>query len=223
MPVQLLASSHEGFSQCLVAATIPEIPLPGADDLEWPVAVFIELDRMCDRLRLSVEVPRLAQHGDDFFPRAVHGLARQPCVRRRVDLLGRIGEQSAIHPDDRHLVGPLYQRIDAVDEVHAEYRIVRPSGELLWLSGRGQVTSRTADGRAQRMVSIMADITERKANEQRIQALMRELAHRSTNLMTVVQAIGRTIGWIGHAIEQYATGQIIRPRAKYVGPVPATA
>jgi citrate synthase len=30
-------------------------------------------------------------------------------------------------------------------------------------------------------------------------------------------AIGRTIGWIGQAIEQYATGQIIRPRAKYVG------
>ena len=34
-------------------------------------------------------------------------------------------------------------------------------------------------------------------------------------------AIGRTIGWIGHAIEQYSTGQIIRPRAKYVGDVPA--
>jgi citrate synthase len=35
-------------------------------------------------------------------------------------------------------------------------------------------------------------------------------------------AIGRTIGWIGHAIEQYATGQVIRPRARYVGVVPAT-
>jgi citrate synthase len=34
-------------------------------------------------------------------------------------------------------------------------------------------------------------------------------------------AIGRTIGWIGHAIEQYATGQLIRPRAKYVGVVPS--
>lgn len=34
-------------------------------------------------------------------------------------------------------------------------------------------------------------------------------------------AIGRTIGWIGHAIEQYTTGQLIRPRAKYVGVVPA--
>jgi citrate synthase len=33
--------------------------------------------------------------------------------------------------------------------------------------------------------------------------------------------IGRTIGWIGHAIEQYATGQLIRPRAKYVGVVPS--
>jgi citrate synthase len=34
-------------------------------------------------------------------------------------------------------------------------------------------------------------------------------------------AIGRTIGWIGHAIEQYAIAQLIRPRAKYVGPMPA--
>jgi citrate synthase len=33
-------------------------------------------------------------------------------------------------------------------------------------------------------------------------------------------AIGRTIGWIGHAIEQYATGQLIRPRARYVGEGP---
>ena len=34
-------------------------------------------------------------------------------------------------------------------------------------------------------------------------------------------ALGRTIGWIGHAIEQYATEKIIRPRAKYVGVAPA--
>jgi citrate synthase len=35
-------------------------------------------------------------------------------------------------------------------------------------------------------------------------------------------AIGRTIGWIGHAIEQYATGLLIRPRAKYVGIMPTS-
>ena len=33
-------------------------------------------------------------------------------------------------------------------------------------------------------------------------------------------AIGRTLGWIGHAIEQYEASAIIRPRAKYVGPTP---
>jgi citrate synthase len=36
----------------------------------------------------------------------------------------------------------------------------------------------------------------------------------------VIFAVGRSIGWIGHAIEQYATNQLIRPRAKYVGAVP---
>ena len=30
-------------------------------------------------------------------------------------------------------------------------------------------------------------------------------------------AIGRTVGWIGHAIEQYEGGSLIRPRARYVG------
>jgi citrate synthase len=34
-------------------------------------------------------------------------------------------------------------------------------------------------------------------------------------------AIGRAIGWIGHAIEQYGRDSIIRPRAKYVGEMPA--
>jgi citrate synthase len=33
-------------------------------------------------------------------------------------------------------------------------------------------------------------------------------------------AIGRTIGWIGHAIEQYALDRIIRPRARYIGRAP---
>jgi citrate synthase len=34
-------------------------------------------------------------------------------------------------------------------------------------------------------------------------------------------ALGRSVGWIAHAIEQYADHQLIRPRAHYVGPIPA--
>jgi citrate synthase len=33
-------------------------------------------------------------------------------------------------------------------------------------------------------------------------------------------ALGRTTGWIGHAIEQYESGSLIRPRARYVGEQP---
>ncbi|MCU0496656.1 MAG: citrate synthase family protein [Anaerolineae bacterium] len=39
----------------------------------------------------------------------------------------------------------------------------------------------------------------------------------------ILFALGRTVGWIAHAIEQYATGQMIRPRAKYIGRTPEDA
>lgn len=33
-------------------------------------------------------------------------------------------------------------------------------------------------------------------------------------------ALSRTVGWIGHALEQYTTNQLIRPRARYTGKLP---
>jgi citrate synthase len=33
-------------------------------------------------------------------------------------------------------------------------------------------------------------------------------------------SLGRTLGWIAHAIEQYADARLIRPRARYIGLTP---
>jgi PAS domain S-box-containing protein len=84
---------------------------------------------------------------------------------------GRLGGAAdeyaaALHPQDRHLAREYLELADRQDSFAAEYRIVRPDGTTLWLSGRGLVVARGADGRAQRLISIMADATERKQAEE---------------------------------------------------------
>lgn len=96
---------------------------------------------------------------------------------------------AALHPDDRILAAHFYRQADHVDSFLAEYRIVRPDGAVLWLSGRGQVVTRRPDGTAHRLISIMADVTERKAAEQQVQLLSREVTHRAKNMLTVIQSI----------------------------------
>lgn len=97
----------------------------------------------------------------------------------------------AMHPEDRHLAAHYRQLADQMESFAAEYRIIRPDGAVVWLAGRGQVVSRTADGKARRLVSIMADVTERKVIELQNRILVEEIGHRSKNLLGVIQAISR--------------------------------
>jgi PAS domain S-box-containing protein len=109
---------------------------------------------------------------------------------------GRVGGpddeyQNALHPDDRHLMHKFHELADRQDFFTSEYRTVHPDGTTLWLRGRGQVIARGPDGKAQRMVSIVTDVTDRKAAEDHIQFLMLEISHRSKNLLMVIQSIAR--------------------------------
>lgn len=48
-------------------------------------------------------------------------------------------------------------------------------------------------------------------------ALLRHVLQLPAGSGMTLFALGRTIGWIGHALEQYAADTLIRPRARYVG------
>lgn len=41
-----------------------------------------------------------------------------------------------------------------------------------------------------------------------------------TEAPLILFALGRTVGWIAHAIEQSSTPHLIRPRARYTGVLP---
>lgn len=55
------------------------------------------------------------------------------------------------------------------------------------------------------MVGLSTDITERKAHEEQRQFLMRELTHRSKNLLAVVQSMARQTAMMSSSLEDFQT------------------
>jgi two-component sensor histidine kinase len=110
---------------------------------------------------------------------------------------------SALHPDDRYLMRKFHELADNQDAFTSEYRVVWPDGTTLWLRGNGRVVARTPDGKAHRLVSIVADVTDRKAAEDHAQFLMHELSHRSKNLLAVIQSISRRTARTTTTMEEF--------------------
>ncbi len=111
-------------------------------------------------------------------------------VEPRADNPSYADWEAQIHPEDREAANQ--QVRDVLEgreaEFRAEHRIVRRDGSVRWLAGFGKV-ERNADGGPLRMSGINIDITERKRDEEHIQLLMREVNHRSKNMLSLVQSI----------------------------------
>lgn len=100
---------------------------------------------------------------------------------------------SALSPLDRDATIAaieLSQDPVASAEYDVEYRVrgVRDGVER-WVAARGR--THFADGRPVRMTGTARDITDLKRWEEHIQLLMREVTHRSKNLLAVIQAMAR--------------------------------
>ena len=101
--------------------------------------------------------------------------------------------RSALHPQDRkrtkEAVGAALDP-NREGDYEIEYRVIgQTDGVERWISVRGRTFFE--NGRAVRILGTARDITSRKHREQHVRVLMRELVHRSKNLLAVVQAMAR--------------------------------
>ena len=116
----------------------------------------------------------------------------------------------AMHPNDRHLAKTFYELADKQDWFPAEYRIIKPDGTIRWLSGGGEVVSRDLNGKALRLMNVVADVSERKFAEEHRDVLMRELTHRAKNLLAVIQSIATQTGRSTSTFEDFQSRFMLR-------------
>jgi two-component sensor histidine kinase/CheY-like chemotaxis protein len=99
--------------------------------------------------------------------------------------------QSVFHPDDLHQLREAWASFArGAKSYEAEFRIVRPTGEVRWCTGAA-AASTDRDGRVIRVSGVTVDITERKQAEERQNLLAREVDHRAKNALALAQSIVR--------------------------------
>src|SRR3954465_13022883 len=99
--------------------------------------------------------------------------------------------QMSLHPDDtEELRKAVAQFTKGVTSYEAEFRIIRPDGEVRWCVGTAAATL-DGTGRVVRVSGVTLDITERKHAEERQSLLAREVDHRAKNALALAQSIVR--------------------------------
>ena len=102
----------------------------------------------------------------------------------------------AIHRDDlAEVQSSLITAMKTGTEHRGEYRIVRPDGEVRWITCKGAPVF-DDQGSVIRLLGILQDITERKLAEERLrtslqekEVLLREIHHRVKNNLQVVSSL----------------------------------
>ncbi|MCW7539121.1 PAS domain-containing protein [Aquabacterium sp. A7-Y] len=138
-----------------------------------------------------------------------------------------------VHPEDKlQLNDRLVQALASGSVYQAQFRIVRPDGEVRWLSSVGKV-ERDADGVALNIVGLDQDVTrdtEARLSDRRTQAALREANERLNVALSAVQASvwvynadSDTLEWDERGADLY--GRILngQPRAWQDSLAPDTA
>ena len=96
-----------------------------------------------------------------------------------------------VHPEDREpLQHATARAVETGQAYEAEFRIIRPDGQVRWCIS-GSAPTLDAAGRVVLVSGVTLDITERKDIADRQAIMAREVDHRAKNILAVVQAILR--------------------------------
>lgn len=100
----------------------------------------------------------------------------------------------ALHPQDREPTLQAIQKAQRAEASPAEYdvehRVIGKRDRIeRWVGSQGR--AHFSDGVPVRMTGTARDITERKRAVEHVHLLMREITHRSKNLLAVIQAMAR--------------------------------
>lgn len=147
-------------------------------------------------------------------------------------LLGGLGALSGpLHGGTTSLVEVLFEETERVgDAVRVvEERLRRGDrlpgfGHPLYPGGDPRARALLAllpeDPARQALLTAMDDIGQRDPNIDFALVSASRALRLAAGASFALFALGRTVGWIAHALEQQQDGTLIRPRARYVGPQP---
>ncbi len=135
-------------------------------------------------------------------------------------------------------VAALFDDLRAAPDIEAE--LVRRLRDRVFIPGFGHQLYPDGDVRGATLLTLMRELlpaSPEVAFGERLATTTERLINRKPNIdFTTVMVeralklpkdsalalflLGRTVGWIAHALEQAAHGALIRPRARYTGPTP---
>lgn len=98
---------------------------------------------------------------------------------------------SHVHPESRQLITDALAKLSAENPAFSlEFRYNRPDGTTRWLAGKGSMVP-DEEGRPRRVVGVNFDITTQKENAEHTSELLREISHRSKNMLALILAMSR--------------------------------
>ena len=177
-------------------------------DHELPVSTFV--------------VRCVASSGATPYAAVTAGLSAMQGVKHggQIELVEKLLQEVEAAGDARGVLRGRLRRGESIPGFgHRLYPEGDPRGaELIRLSEAARLESAVEVSSATSGVALEI-LGERPTLDFGLVTLARALELPSDGALALF-ALGRTVGWVGHAIEQYAADTLIRPRARYVGEPP---